>query len=89
MVIGTPLGTSDYCFVLRVEQSVPEYNVRSTVFLKQCTNWDSDCDAVMSITWSNILRSADPLVELDRAIGEVTGRYVPTTVSHRRSGDEQ
>ena len=35
MVVGTPLGTSDHCFVsclLRVEHSVPEYNVRSTVF---------------------------------------------------------
>ena len=32
-VVGTPLGTSDHCFVscvLRVEQSVPEYNIRST-----------------------------------------------------------
>ena len=35
VVVGTPLGTSDYCFVgyvLRVEQFVTEYNVRSTVF---------------------------------------------------------
>ena len=35
VVIGTLLGTSDHCFVscvLRVEQSVPEYNVRSTPF---------------------------------------------------------
>ena len=34
-VVSTPLGTSDHCFVscmLRVEQSAPEYNVRSTVF---------------------------------------------------------
>ena len=40
-VVGTPIGTSDHCFVscvLRVEQSVPEYNVRSTVFLKHRTN---------------------------------------------------
>ena len=39
--IGTPLGTSDHCFVSfvrRVEQSVPEYNVRSTIFLKHRTN---------------------------------------------------
>ena len=37
LVIGTPLGTSDHCFVscvLRVKQSVQEYNVRSTVFFK-------------------------------------------------------
>ena len=35
--VGTPLGTSDHCFVsclLRLEKYVPEYNVRSTVFLK-------------------------------------------------------
>ena len=34
LVVGTPLGTSDYCFVscvLRVWQSV-QYNVRSTLF---------------------------------------------------------
>ena len=33
--VSTPLGTSDHCFVscvLLVEQSVSNYNVRSTVF---------------------------------------------------------
>ena len=43
VVVGTPLGTSDHCFVscvLRVDKSVPEYNARSTVFLKHLTNWD-------------------------------------------------
>ena len=42
--IGTPWGTSDHCFkscVLRVEQSLLEYNVRSTIFLKHRSNWDS------------------------------------------------
>ena len=32
--VGIPLGTSDHCFVccvLQVAQSVPEYNIRSTV----------------------------------------------------------
>ena len=41
VVVGTPLDSSDHCFVscvLRVEQSVPEYNDRSTVFLKHSTN---------------------------------------------------
>ena len=41
VVVGTPLGTSDHCIVscgLRIEQSVSEYNVRSTVFLKHRTN---------------------------------------------------
>ena len=36
VVVGTPLVTSDHCFVscvLRVEQSMPEYNARSTVFV--------------------------------------------------------
>ena len=40
VVVRTPLGASDHCFlscVLRVEQSVPEYNVRSTVSLKHRT----------------------------------------------------
>ena len=42
--VGTPLDASDTCFiscVLCAEQSVPEYNVRSTFFLKHRTNWDS------------------------------------------------
>ena len=63
MVIGTPLGTSDNCFVscvLRVEKSVLEFNVRSTVFLKHLTNWDSVRSAVRSFKWSTILESADP-----------------------------
>ena len=41
VVIGTPIGTSDHSFVscvLCVDQSVPEINVRSTVFLKHRTN---------------------------------------------------
>ena len=70
---GTPLGTSDHCFVscvLQVDQSVPEYNIRSTVFLKHCTNWDSVRCAVRSFTWSIILKSADPLDAFDRAIGD-------------------
>ena len=53
VVVCTLLGTSYHCFVscvLRVEQSVPEYNVRSTVFLMHCTNWDSVCTAVRSFT---------------------------------------
>ena len=33
--------------------------------------------------------SADPLVTFDRAIGQVIGWYVPTTVLHSRSGDKQ
>ena len=44
VIVGTLLSISDHCFVsyvLRVEQSVPEYKVRSTVFLKYRTNWDS------------------------------------------------
>ena len=49
--VCTPLGPSDHCFVscvLRVEQSVPKYNVRSTVFLKHRTNWDNVRCAVRS-----------------------------------------
>ena len=83
VVVRTPLGTLDHSFVscvLRVQQSVPEYNVRSTAFLKNRTNWDSVCSALRSFTWSAILRSADPLVTFDRAIGEVICRDVPTTV---------
>ena len=75
--------------MFRIEQSVPVYNVRSTVFLKHCTNWDSVGGAVRSCTWSTILKSADPLVAFDRAIGEVICRYVPTTVLRSRSGDIQ
>ena len=50
--VGAPLGASDLCFiscVLHVEQSVPEYNVRSTVSLKHRTNWDSVRGAVRTI----------------------------------------
>ena len=48
---------SDHCLVscvLRVELSVPGYNVRSTVFLKHRTNGtvSADCGAVRTFTWS-------------------------------------
>ena len=90
--VGTPMGTSNHCFVgcvLRVEQSVSEYNIRSTVFLKHRTNWDNVRCAVRSFTWSTILKSADPLDAFDRVIDEVIGRLVPTTVLRSTSGDKQ
>ena len=52
--VGTTRGTLDHCHVScfpRIEQSVPEYNVRSTVFLKHRTNWDNVRSAVRSFTW--------------------------------------
>ena len=52
--VGTPLGTSDHCFiscVLPVEESVPEYNVRITVFRKHRTNLDNVRCAVRSFTF--------------------------------------
>ena len=45
------LGTSEHGIVscvLRVEQSVLEYNMRSAVFLKHRTNWDNARWAVKS-----------------------------------------
>ena len=92
VVVGTPLSTSNHWFVscvLRVEQSVLEYNVKSTVLLKHRTNWISVHSAFKSFTWSIILKSADPLVAIYQAISEVIGRYVPTTVSRSRFGDKQ
>ena len=91
VVVGTPPGTSDHCFVsfvLRVEQSVPEYNVRSTVFLKHRTKWNIVRSAVRSFTWCTIFKSADLLVAFDRAIGEVIGWYVPTAFLCTRSGEK-
>ena len=90
--VGTTLGTSDHCivrYVLRVEQSVPENNISSTVFLKHRTNLDNVRCAVRSFTWSNILKSADPLDAFDLAIGDIICRLVPTTVVLSGSGDRQ
>ena len=90
--VGSPPESCDHCSVscvLRVQQSVPEYNVRSTVFMKHRTNLDNVLSVVKSFTWSTILNSADPLNAFDRAIGEVIGRLVPTTVLRSRSGDKQ
>ena len=72
--VGTPLGTSDHCFVscvLRVEQSVLEYNIRSTIFLKHRTNWNNVRRAVRCFTWSTMLKSADPIV------GSLVGLFLP------------
>ena len=62
VVVGTPLGTSDHCFVsclLLVEQSVPEYNAISTVFSKHRTNWNSVLSAVRGFTSCTIMKSAE------------------------------
>ena len=63
LFIGTSLGTLDHCFVsceLCVKEYVPEYNVRSTVFLKHHPNWHNVHCAVRSFTWNTILKLADP-----------------------------
>ena len=44
MSLGTPLVTSDHCFVnceLLVEQVIPEHNIRRVVHLKHRINWDN------------------------------------------------
>ena len=75
--------------MLQIEQSVPEYNIRSTIFLKHRTNWYNVRCAVRRFTWSTILKSADPLDAFDQAICEVIGRLIPTTVLSSRSGGKQ
>ena len=83
VVVGTPLETFDHCFVscvLRIEQCVPEYNIKSTVFLKHRRNWDNVRCVIRRFTWSTILKLADPLDAFDRAIGEVrslVGLFLP------------
>ena len=58
---GTPLGTSDNCFVncvLQLEQFELEYNIRGIVFLKhQVSNWDNIRCAVRNFTYSTIIAS--------------------------------
>ena len=76
MVVGTPLHTSDHCFVSCVflfEQSRAEYNGRSTVFQKHRTNYNGVRGTVRRFTWSSILKSADPIYAFDGAIGKVIG----------------
>ena len=90
--VGTSLGIFDHCCascVLRVEKSVLEYNIRSTVYRTYHTNWDNVRCAVRSFTWSKILKSVDPLDAFDRTIVEVIRRLVRTTVLHSRSGDKR
>ena len=78
--VGTPLGTSDHCFVscaLRVEQSVTEYYFSRTIHR---TNWDNVHSADSSFTLITIFNSDHPLHAFNRAIVEVISRLVPTTV---------
>ena len=89
LLLHSALQITAVSCVLRVEHSVREYNVRTTVFLKHRTNWDSVCSAVRSFTLGTILKSVDPLFAFDQAIGKAIGRYVPTTVLHSKSGDKQ
>ena len=89
VLLGTPLGTSDRCFVnceLLVEQVIPEHNIRHVVHLKHRINWDNVRNAVRSLSCNTILRSADPIGALNSAVNEVGSRFVPTTVVRSRSG---
>ena len=91
MFVGTPLDISNDCllsWVLRVEQSVPEYNVRSTVFLKHRTSWDSVRGVGRNCTWNTILKSYGPLDRSTELLlrSLVGTRHDPTTVLRSRSG---
>ena len=92
VLVGTPLGTSEHCFVscvLLVGQSVSGVQCQTYCHSETNTNWDNIRSAVRSFTRSTILKSADPLDAFDLAIGEVIGRLVPTTVWRSISGDKQ
>ena len=91
MSLGSPLGTSDHCFVkceLLVEQVIPGHNIRRVVHLKRIINWDNARNAVRSLSWSTILRSADPLGALNSALSEVVSQFVPSTMVRSRSGEK-
>ena len=45
--------------------------------------------AVENFIWITILKSADPLEAFERAISEVVGRFVSTTILRSRFGDKQ
>ena len=83
LLVGTPLGTSDHCFVscvFRVEQSVSEYNIRSTVFVKSALEKSVDF-------WHTILKiflnSGCPIVNCTRDLGYLsTSRRLHSTVTH-------
>ena len=89
MSLGSQLGTSDHCFVnceLLVEQVIPEHNIKRVVHWKHRINWDNIWNAVRSLSWSTILRSADPIGALNSAVSEVVSRFIPTMVVRSRSG---
>ena len=92
MFVGTPLGTSDHC---RVScgfglSNMYRSNISEVfVFLNHRINWDNVRCAVRNFTRSTILNSDEPLDSFDRAIGEVIGRLLPTTVLRSRSGDKE
>ena len=77
--LGTPLGTSDHCFVnceLLVEQVIPEHDIRRVVHLKHRINWDNVRNAIWSLSWNTILPSAYPIGALNSAVSEVVSRFV-------------
>ena len=50
--LGSPLGTSDHCFVnceLLVEQVIAVHDIRRVVHLKHSINWDNVRNAVESL----------------------------------------
>ena len=58
-------------------------------FFKHRTNYYSVRSAGRSLRWSTILKSVDPLVAFERAIGDVICRCIPTTVLRGKSGAKQ
>lgn len=88
--VGTPLGTSDHCCLnlhVTVNQSLPSYDVRRTVFLKNRVNWDRVREDVQDIAWSEIFKAQDPVSALNTAVSCIITRNVPTATLRFRSGD--
>ena len=89
--VGSRIGRSDHSFVsvvLSTSIKVPQFCVSRLVHQKSRIQWDALEQDVQSIPWSAILRSENPVRELNGQLQTIVAARIPTVTIRVRNNDK-
>ena len=89
--IGSPIGTSDHCFVsavIKLDQRVPDISFTRKVFLKSRADWDGIHEDLFQLDWPAIYRHDNVVDCLNQYLTPIIERRVPSRMLHLRIKDK-
>ena len=89
--IGSPIGTSDHCFVsavIKVDQSVPDISFTRRVLLKSRADWNGIHEDLSQLDWPTIYRHDNVVDCLNSHLTPIIERRVPSRTLHLRIKDK-